>query len=416
MNGLRRFRRDCKGGVAVIFALSIVPLIAVTGAAVDLTRGVQRRNELQAHVDAALLYISRQSVTLNDTDVQTKIRSYILSAGYPASELGTVTITRNGQSLSATANAKVSTTLMKLMQVDELKIQAKASARWMQAEVVLVLDNSGSMAGNRLTMLQTAVKDFIDKSAGTDGAIKYGLVPFAQGVRVPVLPLYKDAEWIDWGGDADSEDGNGGDDDDDDDEDEDGKIKKSEWKGCLVDRPKPYNDDDSYYQTSKKYPAIQKCRSNESGLGLVQDLGTSTTNLKTAIDNMGAGGNTNMTIGVAWGHAMLSKQVPFTQTLEDSGTEKLETRRILILMTDGENTKSQHSTNKASNDGWTKDACTSAKSDGIEIYSVGFIGGDDAVLTACASPGNHITAATLADIGPVFHTLALAVRKPNLTH
>ncbi|BCJ90324.1 VWA domain-containing protein [Terrihabitans soli] len=405
MNALKRFRRDCKGSVAIIFALAIVPVVAAIGAAFDFARGVQKRDELQALIDSALLSVSRSSVTMSDDQVAAKIRAYILSIGYPAGELGTVTISRNGQTLSAKATAKVPTTVMKMAGIKELNIEAKATARWAKAEIVLVLDNSGSMgSGNRLTMLKSAVKDFVDKSAGSDNAMVYGMVPFAQAVRVPVTQAYKDAVWIDWGtsssGSEDGEDGSST------------QINKSTWQGCLIDRPQPYHTDDTFYADSKKYPAIQSCIGDETHIGLVQDLGTTPANLKAAVDAMGSGGYTNLVIGVAWGHAMLTKQLPFVHASAPG-----ETRRIMILMTDGHNTKNRFSNSETTLDGWTKTACKAAKDAGIEIYTVGFIGGDADVLSDCASgTGNHLTAATVNDIGNVFQQLALAVRRPILSH
>jgi Flp pilus assembly protein TadG len=412
MSGLRKFRRDCKGSVALIFAIAIVPLLAAAGCALDFARGVQRREELQMQVDSALLAFSRLAVTQSDADIAAKIRAHILSKGYPPSELGTITVTRNGQTLTAVANGTMPTTLMRVLGINELEIAARVTARWMQAEVVLVLDNSGSMNGTRMSLLKTAVRDFIDTSAGTDGAMKYGMVPFAQSVRVPVTSTYKNAEWIDWGGNVDdSEDGEDG---------EDGvrgvAIDKSKWNGCIVDRPLPWNVDDTYYSSSKKYPAIQTCSNEQVDIGLVQDLGTSPTDLKAAVSAMGDGGTTNMTIGVAWGHAMLTKQVPFAQTAY-TAEQPEKVRRIIILMTDGHNTSSQHSHSEAQNDTWTLQACSAAKTAGIEIYTIGFIGGDADLLSACASSaGNYITAATTADISKVFQTLASAVRRPMLAH
>jgi Flp pilus assembly protein TadG len=414
MSGLKKFRRDCKGGVAIIFAFAALPLLTAVGMGLDFARAAQRRQELQVQVDTALLSLSRKSIVLTDTQLKAEIRSYILQGGYPASELGEIVITRSGRTLSVAANAAVPTTLMKLAQINTVDIAAKATARWMQAEVVLVLDTSGSMAGTRLSLLKAAVTDFIDKSAGSDGAMKYGMVPFAQGVRVPTTSTYKNAEWIDFSGNInDGMDGEDG---------EDGiygeAINLSSWQGCLVDRKIPYNIDDTFFDNlrEKKYPAVQTCSNEQNLNGRVQDLGTLPADLKAAVNSMGAGGATNMTIGVAWGHAMLTKQVPFTQTVEDPNTPEVETRRILILMTDGQNTASQHSYTKSDNDAWTKYACTSAKTAGIEIYAVGFIGGDADVLGHCASSSAHHLTAGVDDLGRVFGTLAQAVRKPNLTH
>src|SRR3954452_7904330 len=49
----RRFARNQRGNVAVIFAICCVPLITMVGYAVDYSRATQVRSKLQAAADAA---------------------------------------------------------------------------------------------------------------------------------------------------------------------------------------------------------------------------------------------------------------------------------------------------------------------------------------------------------------------------
>ncbi len=51
----RRFRRDRKGNVAIVFGLSIIPCIFLTGMALDFTAATQKRVILNAAADAAAL-------------------------------------------------------------------------------------------------------------------------------------------------------------------------------------------------------------------------------------------------------------------------------------------------------------------------------------------------------------------------
>ena len=50
---IRRFGRDRRGNIAVIFALACVPIITAVGCAVDYSRATQVRAKLQAAADAA---------------------------------------------------------------------------------------------------------------------------------------------------------------------------------------------------------------------------------------------------------------------------------------------------------------------------------------------------------------------------
>ena len=51
----RRFGRDQRGTVAIIFGMVMVPALALTGAAVDYGKAVQARSQLQRAVDSAAL-------------------------------------------------------------------------------------------------------------------------------------------------------------------------------------------------------------------------------------------------------------------------------------------------------------------------------------------------------------------------
>ena len=50
---IRRFIRDRRGNISVIFALACLPLITTVGCAVDYSRATQIRAKLQAAADAA---------------------------------------------------------------------------------------------------------------------------------------------------------------------------------------------------------------------------------------------------------------------------------------------------------------------------------------------------------------------------
>ncbi len=70
-------------------------------------------------------------------------------------------------------------------------------------------------------------------------------------------------------------------------------------------------------------------------------LTTSFSSLRSAIDNLNADGNTNIPIGMAWGWNSLSPNSPFADGVA-YGTPKH--KKIIVLMTDGENTLSQRDT------------------------------------------------------------------------
>ena len=69
-----RFRKETNGNIAVIFALSAVPLISFVGAAIDYTRASAARSSMQAALDSTALMLSKDlsSGTINSSQVNTK--------------------------------------------------------------------------------------------------------------------------------------------------------------------------------------------------------------------------------------------------------------------------------------------------------------------------------------------------------
>jgi len=59
---MRRFPKDQRGNVAVIFAIACVPLISAVGCAIDYTEATRIKSKLQSAADAAAVAsISQQS-------------------------------------------------------------------------------------------------------------------------------------------------------------------------------------------------------------------------------------------------------------------------------------------------------------------------------------------------------------------
>lgn len=150
-------------------------------------------------------------------------------------------------------------------------------------------------------------------------------------------------------------------------------------------------------------------------------LNSTKSQVKSAIAGMLASGNTNIKEGVAWGWRVLSPGVPFTQGRAYGGADN---RKIMILMTDGENyyahrsnpNKSVYAAHGYASKGRlgtdlsrrqayttylnarTKAVCDHAKAAGIEIYTVAFRLENDpttkALLSYCASDSDKVFAAS----------------------
>src|SRR5215207_7955283 len=73
---LRSFLRDRRAGVAPMFALAIIPVIGLVGAAVDYSRANSIRTKVQSALDATALAMARLAPTLTESQLQTKTNDY----------------------------------------------------------------------------------------------------------------------------------------------------------------------------------------------------------------------------------------------------------------------------------------------------------------------------------------------------
>jgi hypothetical protein len=125
-------------------------------------------------------------------------------------------------------------------------------------------------------------------------------------------------------------------------------------------------------------------------------LTTTQSTVTTALNAMAASGATNIEEGVAWAWRILSPGAPFT---DGRAYTEIDNKKIIVLMTDGENT--YYPTSKSMLTSWygawgylnynhlgttstssttltttmntrTLQACTNAKAAGVTIYTVGF--------------------------------------------
>jgi hypothetical protein len=160
------------------------------------------------------------------------------------------------------------------------------------------------------------------------------------------------------------------------------KIEKQQWEGCVIDRDQS-NDALDTPPTSTDYKTLfpaADCRSLTTVLPLTNSWST----LHAKIDAMAASGNTNVTIGLAWGWHTLTANLPFTDAAEPAP----DLDKVIVLLTDGDNTQNRWTTQGSKIDARTSAACTNAKAAGIQIYAVRVI---KATRRCCATapPGRR---------------------------
>ena len=190
-NFAARTGRDERGVSAVAFAISFAVLTPMALGVFDVYQSTEQRGKLQDALDAAALYAARSNATTT-TAINT-IGNKALTANLEliqGATLSSSSFALNGTEVDAAA--QVTLPAYAPMEYTHLPVSATSTVQRAmdRLEVALVLDNTGSMAGTKLTTLQTDAKQLIDKlvtasQQSTDpNPLKIALVPFSQTVRV----------------------------------------------------------------------------------------------------------------------------------------------------------------------------------------------------------------------------------------
>ncbi len=393
----RKFARDRAGNIAPMFAIAALPLVAMTGAVVDYTNGFQQREIIQDALDAAAVAANR----LNGIEPQSKVLAEALAI-YKANTEGKIDSPPTMAVSIAAGTVETSTTLKVdnyFLGIAGLKEQiydlsAKAVTGNATFEVVMVLDNSGSMRGSKIASLRSAAHDLTgilfdaNKHNPKKDPIKIGVVPFSRYVNVG--PTYANASWLDGNGVGTYHY-----------ENFDANVKRLDlfnqltdvsWQGCVEARPYPndvrdvaptptdattmivplfapdepdkYGYSNSYVSDEGgtcgsangvsdpdrqartcKYQGVKTNQASNNGVSRGPNVGCTANPLQpmttirgqveSEIAKLKASGMTNIHQGVMYGWRLLSPSEPFT---EGRPYNTKDNNKILIVMTDGANT------------------------------------------------------------------------------
>lgn len=189
-----------QGIVLYLVALLMVPFILLLGVAVDLGQILVIKNQLQSAIDAAALEIAANP-TWPQAQAQSQAQNYVnanFSTQYSSATLTSLQVTINDAAspptVNITASASVSTYLLPVAGYNKLstKVSTQATIAQNYMEVVLVLDNTGSM--NQVYGSETGIQGLRDAatelvntlfaSDPTHTYVKVAVVPFTDNVNV----------------------------------------------------------------------------------------------------------------------------------------------------------------------------------------------------------------------------------------
>jgi Flp pilus assembly protein TadG len=431
---LFRFIQDRRGGVAPMFALAIIPVFGLVGAAVDYSRANSVRTGMQSAIDATALAMAKLAPKLTQTQLQQQTTAYFNAMfNYPEAKNLVITptyTTAGGSQLVISVSGSVDTSFMRIMGFSSLNVGSTSTVKWgnIRLRVALVLDNTGSRSDyNKIGALKTATNDLLTqlKNAATNSADIYvSIIPFVKDVNVGTSN--KDASWIDW---TDWDNNNGscskgwGVASYSDCMLQNGKPKwtpagHDTWNGCVNDRGSSNTPTGQDYDTnanapstsqSSKFSAEQYASCPQAVLPLTNNWSSMTT----LVNNMSPAGNTNQNIGLAHGWMSLVGGGPYPTppTMDPNYTYQ----QVIILLTDGLNTEDRWYTDQTSIDARQQLTCSNLKTAGITVYTVQVNTGGDptsTLLQNCASTSDKFYLVTTSSgIGTIFNQIGTNLSK-----
>jgi Flp pilus assembly protein TadG len=433
------FLGDGRAAVATVVALAIVPLAIAAGVAIDVGRAVAARTSLRTALDAAALAAAQEK---SEAAALATVERY-LRANYEASRWGALSgfSVRQGElTLAVDARATVPTTLLRVLGVREIEVGAEAEVTVGGAnlEVALVLDVTGSMAqGTRIADLRAAATDLVNivvRDVQAPFYSKVAIVPYSMGVNVGTLAdtvrgpvragtcTTPGCSFITF-------------------KNVFNKDRTFAVSTCVSERIGPHAYTDAPPSTARvgyNYPAPgNPCLTSQ-----IQPLTTDRTLLTARIASLTASGSTAGHVGIAWGWYTLSPNFGvWTGTSVPASYADPDTRKILVLMTDGEYNSSycngvisrtsttgsgsrENHINCDAPNGHSFDQaqalCTAIKRTGITIFTVGFQIHNDPrardLMSRCASSAEHaFTAETGAELRATFQQIAKRISKLRLS-
>lgn len=367
---LGRFHREEHGGILIFSLFMFIGMLAMSGIAIDFMRFEVARTQLQATLDRAVLAAAGLG---NELDARDVVMDYFDKAGLSGhisrDDIDVVESKASGsvsyRRVSATASAQVDTFLLHLVNIDTLSAGAAGAAEEgiTDLEISMVLDVSGSMGNNSATgktkihELREAAKDFVyfmqcnqtaERSSGaactTDhGKVAVSLVPYSEQVNVGPALL---AEYKATTEHSSSHCVN---------------FEETDFQSLAISTTDQLDRTGHFdpWKGRKNWAGSWTCK--REGWREIKPYMDDHNDAIDAIDDLAAGGNTSIDLGVKWGAGLLDPDARSVVTNLTAKSRPGETgpvidpvflgrpydytqdynMKVIVLMTDGQNT-SQH--------------------------------------------------------------------------
>lgn len=381
---LGRFVSHESGTTAVIFALSVVPMLLAGGVAIDYLRYSRAQTAVQAALDAGALAVAAAGTLSTDNRIAAGKAAFdrnMAMAGFDTAATE-ASFELDGQVVKASARLSIPPGLMQLAGISDMKVNVTTEISIPEAkaaEIALVLDYSASMeevSGGKVkyvAMKDAAKKLISDLAAASGGRTRIGLVPFSHHVYATLPAAHVR-----------------------------GQGTSGTWTGCTQDRRHPFNltdatptgDDRSKWgQPHAPVHVAQGCEGYAPRHLKIRPLTDDFASLRDQLDRMRPYAWTHIALGAEFGYHLLSPNAPFT---EGAPYGNRSVQKVMVLLTDGRQTEPAFGeTGRTVRHGERnlEAICSNAKASGITIITLAFDLRDNDTLTrlkGCASdPDRH---------------------------
>lgn len=389
-NILSRYLRDRAGNFAMVTAVVIPVILAAGGIAIDLTKIVLAKAELQDASDAAAL--AAASALANDGKTAAEAR--IIAAELFALQMsGTSGIVKEGDETLVDA-APVITITETPIENNGKAYQVDVAATYTVKYTVFT-----KLLGHTTGTLNTASTAESKSATESRNAFSMFLVLDRSGSMSFAT--------------------------DEKDPDPDKKCQrhlKSNWYTANLKETKPcyiskiaalksavgaLSAQMTKADPTSKYVRTGASSYNDNMMGSVSALAWGTSGILTYVNAIPAVPQGGTDSSGAFAEAVKRLKDPSETTLHNTKNGKTPTRYI-VFMTDGENTHYRGQTNDTKSDEETKKSCNEARTAGIQVYSVAFLAparGQE-LLKYCATTSSHYYAADdVASLVSVFNVI-----------
>lgn len=348
------YQDDTKGSVAIMFAICVFFVIGLFALAIDLSNGFSAKQRLQDTTDAIALMAAKDKSLNTPKELEAAALAFY-NATYPGDtgvRIEIAEIIRDGDEVTVRSNNTIDTYFSGIFNRNDLGVAVTSTAIYSKKslDIALVLDTTGSMQSpiksgggqSKLKGLKVAANELIDIVDSMDNEdVRLSVVPFSQYMNVG--EKYSKAGWLDLP-----------------------PAARDNWTGCVGSRLNGF--DDTPTKAGGRIPAVSK---NVCGSELLP-LTSNMTQARSSIDGLAARGWTYIPSGIAWGWRALEGDLP---AKVKAAPKNAEQKKVMVIMTDGQNTRSKSQLTHEGKDIWAANAktaklCASVKKDEIEVYTI----------------------------------------------